>query len=212
MLVSWKTYACWFFSQNWSLPAYCDCSCPSPQLMPKTVTPNITNGDVTFPHSPSHLNCPFPIVSSEELVLSCLISFELSTFTFMVKAIYNCCKSVVWKTFPAVPVDTFYRTLTISFLTVLLLSLYAILSLAQVLVPQRVVKVFGLCFSFSRKGLNGTTPLDQSTWKIKTMRYALRLLKITRLLFRIWRNLLFCSNSFSLNMSIVLIRKLSLCI
>ena len=46
--------------------------------MPKTVTPSITNGDVTFPHSPSHLNRPIPTVFLEELVLSCPISFELS--------------------------------------------------------------------------------------------------------------------------------------
>ena len=93
-----------------------------------------------FPSQPSH-SYSFP----EELVLSCPISFELSAFPSMVKAIYYCCKSVVRKTLHAAPVHTFYRTLTISFLPVLPLSLYAILSLALMSVPWRVAKLFGLC-------------------------------------------------------------------
>ena len=97
----------------------------------------------------------------------------------MVKAIYFCCKPVVWKTPPAVPVDTFYSTLTISFLTVLPLSLYAILSLALMSVPWRVIKQLGVsatfvCFSVPGKGLGSTTHLNQAASKIKAMRYALQ--------------------------------------
>ena len=73
----WK-YACWFSPclLRWS----------TPQLSPKPVTPSITNEDVTFPHS-SHLNCPVPTVSPEELVLSRRICFELSAFASMVKVL-----------------------------------------------------------------------------------------------------------------------------
>ena len=42
--------------------------------------------DVTFSHSPSHLNCPFPTVSPEEMAFSNPICFELSSFASMVKA------------------------------------------------------------------------------------------------------------------------------
>ena len=72
---------------RWSL-------CFSPQLFPKLVTPSVTNGDVTFPHSSSHLNGPIPTVSPLELVLSCPICYELSAFAFKVEAYYNCRKSV----------------------------------------------------------------------------------------------------------------------
>ena len=68
--------------------------------------------------------------------------------------------------------DTFYRTLTISLLTVLPLNLYAILSLIVMSVPWRVAKLFG--FSIPQKGLGSTTPLNQAASKIKTMRYALQ--------------------------------------
>ena len=64
--------------------------CPSPQLSPKLVTPGITNGDFTFPHSPSHFNGPVPTVSPLELVLSRPTCFELSAFVPKVKASYNC--------------------------------------------------------------------------------------------------------------------------
>ena len=89
--------------------------CPSPRLLPKLVTPSITNRDVTFPHSSSHLNCPVPTVSPLELVLLHPICFELSAFAFNVKASYNYCKPIVRKTLPVVFVDIFYRTLIIFF-------------------------------------------------------------------------------------------------
>ena len=38
--------------------------CSSPQLLPKLVTFSVTNGDVTFPHSLSHLNFRISTVSS----------------------------------------------------------------------------------------------------------------------------------------------------
>ena len=44
-------------------------SSPPPLLSPKLVTPSITNEDVAFLQSPSHLNCPVPRVSPLELVL-----------------------------------------------------------------------------------------------------------------------------------------------
>ena len=96
----------------------------------------------------------------------------------MVKTIYYSCKLVIWKTLPAAPVDTFYKTLTISLLTVLPLNLYAILSLALMSVPWRVAKLFGLStihlLLYPSKGVGKTTPLNQTASKIKTMRYALQ--------------------------------------
>ena len=66
--------------------------CSSPQLLPKLVTPSVTNGDVIFLNSFSHLNCPIPTVSPLKLVLSRPICFELSSFGSKVKAPYNCRK------------------------------------------------------------------------------------------------------------------------
>ena len=95
----------------------------------------------------------------------------------MVEAIYHNCKSVVQKTLPAVPVDIFYRTLIISFLTVLPLEPLCNSILALMSVPWHVAKLFGLCEVHSllipRKGLGSTTPLNQADSRIKTMRYAL---------------------------------------
>ena len=121
--------------------------CSSTQLLPKLVTSSVTNGDVTFPHSPSHLNCPISTVSPLELVVSRSICFELSAFASKVQASYNCRtgKSVVRKTLPAAFVDTFYRTLIIFFLTVWPLSFYANLSLALQSAPWRVAQLLGLC-------------------------------------------------------------------
>ena len=118
--------------------------CPSLQLSPKLVTPSITNGDSTFPHSPSHLNCSVPTVSPFELVLSRPICFELYAFAFKVKATNICRKSVVRKTLLTAPLDTFYRTLIIPFLTVLRLSLYANLSLALQSALWRVAQLLRL--------------------------------------------------------------------
>ena len=89
--------------------------CSSPQLLPKFFTPSVTNREVAFQHSPSHLNYSIPTVSPFELALSCPICFELSAFASKVKVSYNRRKSVVRKTFPAAPVGTFYRTLIIFF-------------------------------------------------------------------------------------------------
>ena len=63
------------------------------ELLPKLITHSVTNGNVTFPHFASHLNCPTPTVSSLELVLSRPKCFELSAFASKVKASCNCCKS-----------------------------------------------------------------------------------------------------------------------
>ena len=118
---------------------------PSPQLSPKLVTPSITNGDVTFLHSPSNLNCLVPTISPLELVLSRLICFELSAFASKFKACYSCRKPVVRKSLPVSLVDTFYRPLIISFLSVLPLSLYANLCLVLQSTPWRVDQLLGLC-------------------------------------------------------------------
>ena len=102
----------------------------SSRLSPKPVTPSITNGDVTFPHSP---------------LASRLMCFELSTFASMVKASCHCRKSVARKTLAASSVDSFNRTLTISFLTVLPVILYANLFLALKSALRRVAQLLGLC-------------------------------------------------------------------
>ena len=73
-----------------------------------------------------------------------LICFELSAFASKFKASYNCCKSVERKTLHAAPVDTFYRTLIIFFLTVLPLSLYANPVLALQYAPWHVAQLLGL--------------------------------------------------------------------
>ena len=120
--------------------------CFSPQLSRKLVTSSVTNGDVTFPHSPFHLNCPISTVSLLELVLSRPICFELSAFTSMVKAFYNCCKSASRKENSSCSAcATFYKPLIIFFLTALFLSLYANLSLALQSAPWHVAQVLSLC-------------------------------------------------------------------
>ena len=119
--------------------------CFSPQLLPKLVTPRVTNGGDTLPDFPSRINCPTSTVSPFELVLSRPICFDLSAFTSKVEASYNRRKSVVRKTLPASPVATFYRTLIIFFLDILPLSLYANLLLALPSLPWRVAELLGLC-------------------------------------------------------------------
>ena len=146
-------------------------SCFSPQLLLKPVTPSITNVDVTFPQSPSHRNCPISAVSLLESVLSRPICFKLSTYASKVKTSYNCCKSVVRKTLPAAPVDTFCRTLIIFSFSVLPRSHYANLSLALQSAPCCVTQLLGLsakfrCFFILRKGLGSTIP-QSSHFKYK---------------------------------------------
>ena len=80
---------------------------------------------------------------SGELVLSLPTCFELSAFASMVKAFYYCCKSVVRKHFLAAPVDTFYRTLIISFLSFLWASVNLSLTLQSA--PWHVAWLLGLC-------------------------------------------------------------------
>ena len=80
-----------------------------------------------------------------ELVFSCPICFEFSALSSKLKASYNCRKSVVRKTLPTSSVDTIYRTLIISFLTVLFLCLYANLTFALQSAPWSVAQLLGLC-------------------------------------------------------------------
>ena len=46
-------------------------------------SPSVANEDVTFPHSPFHLDCPISTVSPMELVLSRLLCFEVSTLLLL---------------------------------------------------------------------------------------------------------------------------------
>ena len=92
-----------------------------------------------------HLNCPVRTVSPEKLVFHAPVSFELSSFAFIVKGSYYCRKSAVRKTLSAAPVDTFYRALTVSCLTISPLSLYAIAFWARQSAPWRAVQLLGLC-------------------------------------------------------------------
>ena len=118
--------------------------CSSPKLLPKLVIPSVTNKDVIFPHSPSHLNRVIITVSLLELFFSRPICLELSAFASKVKASYGCHKSVVRKTLLAAPLDTFYRTLIIFFLTALPLIFYPNLFLALQIAPWRVALLLGL--------------------------------------------------------------------
>ena len=61
-------------------PAYCDDLLSLSPAIAKPATLSITNGVVTFPHSPCHLSCPVPTVYTEELVFSRPICFELSAY------------------------------------------------------------------------------------------------------------------------------------
>ena len=136
------------------------------------------------------------------------ICFELSAFASIIKTSYYCRKSVITKPFPAAPVDTFYRTLIISFLTVLPLGIHANQSLAlhSGVWLNWWVSVKFLCFSISRKRLGSTATIQSNRFKKEKQCSMLnRLLKITRQVFRIRKNLLLCSNNFSVNISIVLI-------
>ena len=94
-------------------------------------------------HIPRNLNCSVYSFSGGIGTISPMC-FELSARASMVKAIYYCCKSGVWKTLTGTLENTFYRTLTISFLTILPLSLYASLFLPVMSVPWRVAKLLGL--------------------------------------------------------------------
>ena len=115
----------WIYSKDADSLPIAAASLPTAMVRPlslspaiaKPVTPSITNGDVTFPHFPSHLNCTLPTVYSGESVFSLSICFELSAFASKVKAFYSSRKSVLKRFFPAAPVDTFYRILIISFLS-----------------------------------------------------------------------------------------------
>ena len=133
----------------------------SPQLLTKLVTPSVANGDVTFPHSPSHLNCPISTVTPLELVFSRPICFELSAVASKVKAFYSCRKSVVRKTLSAAPVDTFCSASIIFFLAVLLVSLNAILWLCNLhssMLLNCWVSAKFRCFFIPHKGLGSITP------------------------------------------------------
>ena len=132
----WK-WACWFSSKAGASSRTAMVPCPSPQLSPQLDIPSITNGDVAFPNSSSHLNCPFL-----QFLCRNWSSHAPYAFASMVKASYYCHKSVVRKTLLAAPVDT--GLLIISLLTVLPLSLYANLSLPIQFAPWRVAQLFGL--------------------------------------------------------------------
>ena len=113
-----------------------------PQLLQKVVKPRVTNAAVTFPHFPSHLNCPIPTVSPLVLVLSRPECFEISAFASKVKASYNCLKSVLWKTLPsALWTPSTGPLSSLSWLC----CLYANLSLALQSPPWRAAQLLGVC-------------------------------------------------------------------
>ena len=93
--------------------------CSSTQLMPKLAIPSCHKWRHYISTFPSHPNCPISTVFQLESVLSRLICFKISAFTSKAKASYKCRKSIARKTLPAAPVDTFCRTLIISFFTIL---------------------------------------------------------------------------------------------
>ena len=68
-------------------PGYCDGPLSLSPAIIKTGILSMTNGDVTFPHSPLNLNCPIPTVDPKELFFSCLICSELSALASMVKVL-----------------------------------------------------------------------------------------------------------------------------
>ena len=110
------------------------------------------------------------------------------------------CESVVRKTLPAAPVDNFYRTLIISFLTTCLWATMQIYLWLCSLHPgvwlNCWVSAKFLCFSISRMELGSTTTQSNRFKNEKQCIMLYRMLKITRKMFRIWRNLLLSSNNF----------------
>ena len=97
----------------------------------------------------------------------------ISAVAFKVKASYNRRKSVVRKTLPAALAKTCYKTLIIFFLTVLLLSLYANLSLALQSARWSVAQLLSLRSSVASPSLVRSwvaPPFNQAASKIKTMR------------------------------------------
>ena len=189
--------------------------CPSPQLLPNLLHP-VSQIETSHFHNPLpfQLCCSYsfseemgPLTSHTPYALSFPPSLQWS------KLLHCCHKSVVRKTLPAVPVDTFCRTLIIFFLTVCSLSLYAHLSLTLQSAPQacwlncRVSAKF-LCFSIPWKGLGSTTTQSGCFKNEKQCSMFYRMLQITSQMFQICRNLLLCNNNFSADMSSVVIRKL----
>ena len=118
-----------------SLPCQLQWSFVPLPAIAKTRYTRITNGYVTFPHSPSHFNCPVILFLRRNWSFHVLhLCFKLSNFASMVKASYYCHE----KTLPAPPVNIFFRILILSFLPVLPLSLNANLFLALQFSPWRV--------------------------------------------------------------------------
>ena len=134
--------------------------CPSAQLLPKLVTPSVTNEDVTFPHAPSHLKFPVPTVSRLEFVLLRSICFELFAFASKVKASYNFSKLVVRKT--SCSACGHLQDLNHVLLDCLAsesLQIYLWLCSLHIGVWLNCwVSAKFRCFFISRKGLGGTTP------------------------------------------------------
>ena len=142
-------------------PAYRDGPLSLSTAITKPVIPSSTNGDVTFPHSSSFFNCTVFTVDPEELVLSRPICVELLHLRFQGQSPYYFCKLVVRKTVPAAPVDTFYTTLIISFLTtrrcVSMPIYFWQFNLHPGLWLNCWVSAKFLCFSISRKEMGSTT-------------------------------------------------------
>ena len=153
----------------------------------KPVTPSLTNSDVTYPHSPTHLNCPVPTVFPEELVHSRFVWFKLSAFASLIKASCYFRKLVVRKTLPAAHVNTFYRILIISLLTLNSKPICKSIFSSAVCTLACASTVGSMQSSIPRKGL-GSTTTHQAVSKIKKKKQCnmlYKILKITRQMFRI---------------------------
>ena len=157
--------------------------CSSPQLLQNPLHP-VSQMETSHLHNPPcHLNCPIPTVSPLELVLSRLISFELSVFASKVKAFYNCRKSFVRKTLPTTPVNTFYtlQDLNYRFLDYLgsePLSKSIFGSAVCTLARGSTVRSLRSSVASSSLGRGWVAPpLNQAAAKIKAMPYALQIVE-----------------------------------
>ena len=129
-------------------PAYCN--------DPLSLSPTIAKTRYTQYHKQRshictflfHLNCVICTVSPEILIFSYPLCFELSAFALiasMVITSYYCPKLAATKTLPAAPVDNFYWTSIIFFLTFLFLRLYANLFLVLQAATWRLAQLLCLC-------------------------------------------------------------------
>ena len=151
-------------------PADCDGRLSLSPAISKPIISSITNEDVTFPHSHSHLNCSVFTDSPEQLVLSRPTCSEISDFASMIKVVIICRNS------SCSACRHLLQDLNHLFLEYLPLSLYANHVWVCSLHPGVWLNccVSAKFFCFSSLGRSWVAPsLKRPASKIRTMQHAL---------------------------------------